>query len=683
MNKKIRISQSIKFLIVTLLSIILVATSCNKMNGTDSSFEISQSSESESLTSEDQSSIIDPAEYSSYYVDPENGDDNNSGLSTENAFLTLKKARDTIRTISHEMQQNIAVILRGGTYVLDESFVLTQLDSGKNGYEIIYTAYNDETPILSGGKNISGGWTLHNESLNIYKREGITGDFRQIYVNESWAVRARTPNVEHDATGGPYFPMKNYTYPYEIDASHIGSWARNANTEFVMISHWSNQRGRIQDYSVSGDIATISFKMPEANFAFDHHTQQQGHFYIENAYELLDAPNEWFHDKKSNTLYYIPEEDADINNLEIIIPNIEKIISFEGNSNNPVENITIRGLGLKNNNWTEPDLYGYVSVQGGHTYQISSSSTDNKDIGAGIFAPATGAITLKNSKNIKIEECNISLGGSWGIMQQEIGTDNKYIGNHISYLALGGIAVGNSNNSTGFWSLPAGTAENTIIENNLIENVGYYYMDTPGILALKVKNVKIHNNEVRNLPYSGISMGFDWVDQNLQQSSNNSIMNNRVHNVMRLLDDGGGIYVLGQQPGGIMSENYVSLINPSVYSAGYPIASYYFDNGSSLWTFSKNVSDHKGWFLYSRNQPNHSLTGRDNFYNSKQLGFADGFNDRGVWENNLKVESNSWPQAAVLIMQNSGIQSQYGNIGTITCGAISVTGTEPGQFSLR
>ena len=66
------------------------------------------------------------------------------------------------------MQNDIVVYLRGGTYALTNTLTFTPVDSGNNGHKVSYRAYESESPVISGGKSITG-WTLHDGSKNIWQ----------------------------------------------------------------------------------------------------------------------------------------------------------------------------------------------------------------------------------------------------------------------------------------------------------------------------------------------------------------------------------------------------------------------------------------------------------------------------------------------------------------------------------
>ena len=224
-------------------------------------------------------------------------------------------------------------------------------------------------------------------------------------------------------------------------------------------------------------------------------------------------------------------------------------------------------------------------------------------------------ICLKNATNIKIERNVFTLGGSWGIMEFENCDHNAYIGNYFTKLASGAIVIGNTSIPRKWYEMPIGQSSYDLIGNNLIDGVGCDYMDAVGILGLKVKLVTIKNNEIRNLAYSGISVGFEWDDSGNQDCHDNIVSYNRMHRVMTLLDDGGAVYALGKNVNGSIANNYAYDLLPSEYSGGASVASYYLDRGSCFWTIDHNVSDFAGVATFVKNTPNHDNIGRYFYYN--------------------------------------------------------------------
>ncbi|MDD4109856.1 MAG: hypothetical protein PHH93_14160, partial [Prolixibacteraceae bacterium] len=163
---------------------------------------------------------------------------------------SLTEARDKVRSLTTAMTGNIVVNLLGGTYALDSTFQLGQEDSGKNGFSVVWQAASDKQPVLSGGKEISG-WVLHDKEKNIWKTNVGNLDFRQLYVNNKRAVRARTPDMTDFMDKGPYARILSWDSLYTaIPASLLSDVYNTGKIEFCVNMYWQHFRYRIDLYTV-------------------------------------------------------------------------------------------------------------------------------------------------------------------------------------------------------------------------------------------------------------------------------------------------------------------------------------------------------------------------------------------------------------------------------------------------
>ena len=89
-----------------------------------------------------------------------NGNDSNPGT-IDKPFATLQRARNSIREYKKSYplpDGGIVVWIRGGTYSLLKSFILSKQDSGEEGKPIVYRAYNNENVRLIGGVQLNSNW---------------------------------------------------------------------------------------------------------------------------------------------------------------------------------------------------------------------------------------------------------------------------------------------------------------------------------------------------------------------------------------------------------------------------------------------------------------------------------------------------------------------------------------------
>lgn len=590
------------------------------------------------------------------YVDPVNGNDKNSGISEKLAFKTIEKARDKVRTINKNMKSDIYVYLSGGVYSINKTINFNETDSGTNGYKVIYKAYKNEKPIISAGQKISN-WTLYDKKKNIYVASVGNLDFRQCYINGNLAIRARTPNINDKITGGPYYKADNSKYPFFIDFSKINNYKGLKGAEFVWLAHWSQNRGSINHITNDQNEAKINFQIPQSNYvSINSHNQESTYFYLENSYEFLDCEGEWYLDKVGGKLYYKPRSDEDMSTTEVIVPkNIQTLINIEGDSTKDVHDIIFSGITFQYSNWTEPNKFGYFTGQGGAWIEANKNNKRSSIINK----PVPGMIQLKYSSKITIKRNVFKNAGANAIVSFYTSNKNNIIGNVITQTALGGIYIGIGDTESD--KKMDGTSQNDIIKDNYISNCSKVYGDGVGIFATFPKNIVIEHNEISNLPGMGISIGFNWSDED-KGAENNKIQYNKIYDVAQLGDDSGGIYTLGKMIDTNINYNYIYNLIPSQYNGGNPNGTsnsgIYLDKGSSYKTVEYNVIANCGSSLFAGNLPNYKNIFKNNYYN---CGLNSISNKNKLDENNL-INGEDWPKEAVSIMKSAGLEDEYKNI---------------------
>lgn len=604
-------------------------------------------------------SPVKAATQQSFYVSPL-GDDNNPG-NPGMPFRTIEKARQAIRGVNGSMTGDIYVYLEDGTYTLDGTLNFDSLDSGTNGYNVIYTADTGANPVISGGVDISTGWELYDSDKNIYKRTGIDWDFRQLYIGDDRGIRAREPNMSDEVTGGPYYRATNGEYPYRINPADISSTTMsalslNSTAEMVVVQSWSQVRGRIESFSP--DTGAVTFKTPESGFSYNHHSQGNSPYFLENDLSLLDAEGEWFLDTATDTVYYKPRSGETINDVQIVAPKVETLVNFAGSPDNKVHNIIFSGITFEHSNWLAPSSYGYVDVQAGFRYQSVTGGNNSEIRNTARYTAPAAMIQLRNSSGITLEHNTFQYSGSWGIMGYE-GTDHTLINwNRFAGNAGGGIAMGiagdlwdDNEGRDPAYTLPDGQSRYDTITNNTVDTVALDYKDMIGIGAMLPQNMTVANNEIKDLPYTGITIGWNWSDTD-HGMTNNQVYGNYIHDSVRLLQDGGGIYTLGRMDGrSDFYHNYIKNMKMGPYAAWNHIMGIYMDNGSSYKMAQRNVIENTEGAFNATNSPNHDNIIKYNYYNMDNFGSISGSNSS---IGNIKVSGTDWPQEALDIIAAAG-----------------------------
>ena len=164
-----------------------------------------------------------------FYIAPDGNDSwsgtqeiaNSSG--TDGPFATLQRARDEIRSLKRlqgGIQQPVTVLLRGGTYFLTEPLILKAEDSGTKDFPIIYRAYPEEQPIISGGQKITD-WQQQGNLWRANLPSVASGEwyFRILRIGQKWATRARYPKLS-----SPDNPNSWLYLPNQLTSSQQGNF---------------------------------------------------------------------------------------------------------------------------------------------------------------------------------------------------------------------------------------------------------------------------------------------------------------------------------------------------------------------------------------------------------------------------------------------------------------------------
>jgi parallel beta-helix repeat protein len=296
---------------------------------------------------------------------------------------------------------------------------------------------------------------------------------------------------------------------------------------------------------------------------------------LENAYEFLDAQGEWYLSTATNEAFYKPRAEEDASTIVAVAPKLVQLIRLEGTPNAPVKNIAFQGIVFEHSTWLEPSEEGFTSNQADWIMKGSKQTSR-----------IPGAIHLQNAENIRFEGNIFRNLGATGVVLWSGVRDSAFVGNTFQNISASGISIGMDLEQHP--TDPSQVCRDNLIKNNFITKVGHDYHSSVGIFAGYTEGLMIENNELADLPYTGISVGWGWTLETTPLK-NNLIKRNRIHNVMSLLADGAAIYTLSKQPGTRIVENYVFNIARSPWAGDFPISGIYLDNGSSLIALTNNL----------------------------------------------------------------------------------------------
>ena len=624
---------------------------------------------------------------------------------------SLDHAMELAREASVSAKGDIEVLIEGGTYYLDETLEFTREDSGKDGHSIIWRAADSsDRPVFSGGKVLEHQWELYDAEKNIYKYEGADFTTRDLYVNGTRSILARSRNTvsglevstskaawtEEGLKGEVADIVRGYGDISQLEAVRNVRWRHfeapvekvDEDTVYMNDVAWSNTNSTNR---IHYDWNGASWK-----------AYGGGVTYFQNAYALLDTPGEFYLDHTAHVLYYIPREGEDMQTAEVIAPVLDKIMVLEGRDkeqitepqprrekggivDEKIENITFDGIIFRHNSFLDGgDESGYIGTQGGHSLTGPEEEGPFSDPWGSYAAPPQGAVYVNSGNQITFQNCEFSKIGTTALMVTKGSRNCTIDHNTFSDLSGGAVYLGDAKHTSDTAPDPYkkgpsysidGVVEpavvpleerelsyNNTISYNYVSDTGKQYSDTCAIWCGYESNLKVVHNTVDHVPYTGINIGWGWRETGrVSRMADNYIAYNRVVDFMMKetdMHDGGGLYMINAMPGTIVEYNYFN--RNGVDNAVY------FDAGLDYAVLRNNVMTNIEYKWVSANVAayHRGLVGYDN-YIEKGYGTTNGRPDY-TFDGEYSILGDNYiytqvlPAEAEEIARNAGCDAPYG-----------------------
>ena len=503
-------------------------------------------------------------------------------VKTLQAALSLTRA---LRVV-HGSKSTLCITIREGTYYLGTNATISSSQIGaialtSNDSNIVIENYQDERVVLSGGTLLQLQWSVHTKTaaggtiMKAQVPDSVNLDwFNELYIDEGRAIVAKYPNGD-PATQGLYASNPGYSYDsqswvapvhvpsvdihvqspsrdgtvfpnYQLGVGggasvfnpprsfwstasppaggnygvprgltvkngslpHISNWS-NPATGFVHTFHGGFWGGWIFEIASSNSTDnTIMFS--RGGFQEARGWNNGGPFYVSNIFEELDSPSEWYLDKNTRTLYFMPNDTMP---NTFVASQIPCLISVSGSGiENPVRNVLIQGLILTQT--TNTYMRDYMVPSGGD-WSVHRG----------------GTIYLTNTNNITITHNVLTQLGSNGVAVIDYNDATAITSNEFVWLGDSAIVlVGSTNGIDGF--SVASQPANTLIQSNLIHEIGIYVKQSAPLLVSVSRSVSVIGNLIFNIPRAGININDGFY-------GNHTISNNVIFNTVRETSDHG------------------------------------------------------------------------------------------------------------------------------------------------
>ncbi|SEG72738.1 Right handed beta helix region [Actinacidiphila yanglinensis] len=625
------------------------------------------------------------------YVSPY-GNDHAQG-DARHPVRTLERAQDLVRDSDRNLTADLTVRIASGTYRLSKPLTLDSRDSGSNGHRVVWQGTGDT--VISGGKQVTGWHQVpgHSGLWAAPAPQGLSNT-RQLYVDGVRADRAAgevpvtltktaTGYTAADGTlaGWPDIAGAEFVYTsgeslWNFVRDGLGQWtqprcdiASASGTSVTMVQPcWDNSTKRVEFPDIPG--RTVSMVGPGALTNGAHVT------YMENARELLDTPGEWYLDRASHTVYYMPRKGEDLRRADVEAPALEKLVDGLGTAAAPLHDIAFRGLQFSYATWLTPSSdEGFSEIQAGYTISGPTGYateglcgfSPGGDCPFGAWTKEPGNVAIDHGRDLDFSDDAFVHLGAAGLELGDGAQNATVRGSVFTDISGNGVEVGGVDKP-----LPTDDADVTrnvqVTDNHLYDLPREFSGGVP-IVNGYTQHDLISHNQIDHVGYSAISMGWGgWPDKigspaTPNDSHDNTVSDNLITDYMQGLDDGGGIYTQGLTGTSMAAgEKVTGNVIHGQFGLGKSV---YTDNGCTYETVSGNV-------LYGASYANVFSTHvdyRDTLHNNDptlisgnwwEQGDANGSNKGVVTQDNHIIASPS--DAPADVVAAAGLEPVYRGI---------------------
>ena len=625
--------------------------------------------------------------YAELYVSPD-GDDSNAGTKAA-PLQTLAGARNAVRKIKDGMTGDIVVYFREGVYRMTEAVAFDTQDSAPEGCRIIYQAYEGETPVFSGAKQVTG-WEKYNEHLYAAPLNRDT-KLRNLYVNDH---RANMGSVRVEAQGGwgEYgitAGQADWAWVSGLKSDGVKYRAGDVpkiesnfdDLEIVNGTTWNENIVCTRDVKYDGGTLILLLQQPYGaiaqtpgwNCAFNCGGQHT----IYNAFSFLDEPGEFYFDKTAKMLYYYPYDWEDMATADAEVPFADQLITISGKSTSDrVQNLTFSGITFAHTDYqlTEVDgSHGKTTCQAAQTYTAFADSNWHQ-YKYEMVDTLPGVINVTNADSVHFTGNVIKHTGADGLSMPNDVVNCTVSGNYITDITSSGITIGHpqhvyigdgdGSNKEKYPRGVEGICKNDTVSDNLLYDISvvHGFGGCAAVTAYFVDSVKILRNQVQKTAYNGIHLGWGWnMFLDSETCRDNQICYNRVIDAVNRLHDSGAIYTIGQMPGTVINENYVDGIPAGGFGA--PTYGLHNDDGTAWIEEFDNVLDISKDVTYTINCEDFGIKHHLNIKRTYATVNKMGKNppDCDI-DPPIVVADAVWPQKQYEICVSSGLQDEFKRI---------------------
>lgn len=489
-----------------------------------------------------------------------NGSDQNPGTMAR-PFATLERAKAAVRERVTIARRATRVLLREGTYYLVQPLEFKEEDSGSSDAPVTYAAPPGERVTISGGVRLACDWKPYRDGIVMAEIPGVKEgklDFDQLFVNGNRQILARYPDFDNsdpgksgyvDAAGGIPDTLQCPLPGPDDDMTFSGGvprgirftpasftarrWAKpgEAVMHIYQASYWGNLQWRVRTIDYPRHVVWFGdggWQIGAKWYDQPAELDSTSRFFIENVFEELDAPGEWYLDRAEGILYYKPAPGVDLKSALVEVPVLEQLVRFTGTQDRPVHHINLEGFRFA------------------HTRSIFLKPYEAPSLSDWAIA-RTGSVFLEGARNCAVRECWFDAVGGNGIFMNKYCRSNTVSGCTFTRTGESAICF------VGDYGTTLGTRRNFSYEcratNNLIHDCGFFGKQTAGVYISRARRITVSHNHIYNMPRAGICIGDGtW--------GGHVIEFNHIHNTCRETGDHGPFNAWGRDKYWCLSQSH-------------------------------------------------------------------------------------------------------------------------------
>ena len=524
------------------------------------------------------------AEISTIFVSQSVGCDGANGLSpTESAVGAPTRTLDRALALVREMREG--GILRPLSIALCDDYLLSRPLKIEGVERLTLTSYGERRSIF-GGVRVDG-WVRDEfrgvPCLSAEIPRGFDGEMIEmtdLFVLGKRALVTRYPKsgelkvllTEQESIGGDPFTLSSGSSGwFRLDPKDLVGIDGIGHATINYFHYWIDEHSPINSYDPESGECVMRYRSRfSASSMYEGGHPSSVKYYLTNLPSTFGKENEWYADYDAGRVYYIPEAGVCPENIVAYTPTLDHLLDISS------DDLTISGITLGVTRSSYASMMRWDPENGAY---LPGDTPYGADIQSVCWAP--GAVRIANCRRTRLLNLRLFGLGVHGICILEGVRDAVIEGCEICDIAAGGIKIIGG---------AAGSADDTItshvtIRGNHIHHCGRVFEAGCGILAMHASHLAIEENEIHDLSYSGISLGWVWGYAESSTYGNLVRRNHIYHIGGESLSDMGGIYLLGKQSGTLVSENRIHDVSCLHYGAW----GIYLDEGSSFVTVEKNV----------------------------------------------------------------------------------------------